>query len=268
MDQRRMGSENGVMKKQVKSRDWEALSAYLDGQLSNRERSRLEARLENDRDLQLALEELRKTQGVLRNLPTLRVPRNFTLTPQMVGIKQESQPLFPVLRFASIVAMVLLAVVVIGDYMFPATLALAPVSEADTFMMAPSVVAEKEAESVVAESVYPYPVDALGMVEPAAEAATDKAMMEAEPEAATQKVRATEEGSVLQQRVRTPTPAATLADVEHPYPAVEESITIEKSAVDDGSKRDTVFRVVEVALLIIAIGTGVAAFVLRRGTIG
>ncbi len=268
MDQRRMESDNGVMKKQVQSRDWEALSAYLDGQLSNRERSRLEARLENDRDLQLALEELRKTQGVLRNLPTLCVPRNFTLTPQMVGLKQESRPLFPVLRFASIIAMVLLAVVVIGDYMFPATPAFAPVSETDTLMMAPSVVSEKEAESVVGEFVYPYPVDALGLAEPAAESVTDNAVMEAEPEAATQKVRATEEGLVLQQRVRTPTPATTLADVEQPYPAIEESINIEQSATDEGSNGDIVFRVLEVILLIIAISTGIAAFVLRRGTVG
>ncbi|MCJ7658985.1 MAG: hypothetical protein MUO67_07530 [Anaerolineales bacterium] len=83
------------MKNQIKSRDWEALSTYLDGQLSNREHTRLEARLKSDPDLQSALEDLRQTRSVIRSLPKLRVPRNFSLTPEMVGIKRDTTRFIP-----------------------------------------------------------------------------------------------------------------------------------------------------------------------------
>jgi anti-sigma factor RsiW len=105
------------MKNQIKSRDWEALSAYLDGQLSNREHTRLETRLRSEPELQVALEELQQTRGVLRSLPKLRVPRNFTLTPEMVGLKRDTPRMIPVLSFASVLAMILLVFVVIGDFM-------------------------------------------------------------------------------------------------------------------------------------------------------
>ena len=78
------------MDNRIKSQDWETLSAYLDGQLTPRELTHLETRLSSDPELRTALEELRQTRGVLRSLPKLRVPRNFTLSPEMVGIRRDS----------------------------------------------------------------------------------------------------------------------------------------------------------------------------------
>lgn len=94
------------------SRDIERLSAYLDGDLPPSEVAQLEARLKRESDLQRLLEELRYTVTRLRELPTVRAPRNFTLTPAMAGIKPRRQPLFSLFRFASAVAAVALAVVV------------------------------------------------------------------------------------------------------------------------------------------------------------
>ncbi len=64
--------------------DLERLSAYLDGALTDSERAALEARLSADADLRRELARLRATVDLVRGLPTLAAPRDFTLTPQMV----------------------------------------------------------------------------------------------------------------------------------------------------------------------------------------
>lgn len=65
--------------------DQELLSTYLDGELSDREREKLEHRLAHDSDLQAALDELSDTVALLRSLPRLKAPRNFTLDPAVHG---------------------------------------------------------------------------------------------------------------------------------------------------------------------------------------
>ena len=63
----------------------ELLSAYIDEQLEESDRTALEARLANDADLRQELAVMRQTVALLRDLPTIRAPRAFTLTPEMVG---------------------------------------------------------------------------------------------------------------------------------------------------------------------------------------
>jgi anti-sigma factor RsiW len=88
-------------------RDIEQLSAYLDDQLPQAERTRLEIRLKSDPALTAALEDLRQTRALLRRTPRRRAPRNFTLSPRMAGIRPPVPRLVPVLSWASAVAMVL-----------------------------------------------------------------------------------------------------------------------------------------------------------------
>jgi hypothetical protein len=87
------------------ARDLERLSAYLDGQLPPGETAGLEARLRQDEALGQTLEGLRQTRAALRSLPTLRPPRNFTLTPQMAGVRPR-RPAYPALRLATAIATV------------------------------------------------------------------------------------------------------------------------------------------------------------------
>jgi len=75
------------MKYRISPKDWEAISAYLDGQLSQHELLRLENRLQTDKDLNAACNELRNIKKLLHNQPKIAAPRNFLLTPEMVGIK-------------------------------------------------------------------------------------------------------------------------------------------------------------------------------------
>jgi hypothetical protein len=85
----------------MNQRDLELLSAYLDGQLNPSDSARLESRLSSDLSLRAAFNDLHSTRGLLRQLPARRAPRNFTLTPEMAGIKPPTPRVVPVFRFAS-----------------------------------------------------------------------------------------------------------------------------------------------------------------------
>lgn len=99
--------------------DVEFLSAYLDGQLKPVEVERLESRLKSDQDLAAVLEQLRSTRGLLRQLPSRRAPRNFTLTPQMAGIKPPVPRSYSALRFATVLATLLFIISVAINGLVP-----------------------------------------------------------------------------------------------------------------------------------------------------
>lgn len=61
--------------------DLELLSAYLDGELSDREKKMLEQRLTLEGALRAELDGLRETVALVRDLPRLKAPRDFTLDP-------------------------------------------------------------------------------------------------------------------------------------------------------------------------------------------
>jgi len=100
-------------------RDVEQLSAYLDGQLKPSELARLESRLQSDPELASILNELRQARSLLRRLPQRRAPRNFTLTPKMVGQKPPLPRSYPVFRFATALATLLLFFTFATNFMAP-----------------------------------------------------------------------------------------------------------------------------------------------------
>lgn len=106
------------MRAQLSNRDYEQLSAYIDGQLTPSEVGNLEERLRTHPDLQAVLDEMSRTKAVLQSAPRRRAPRNFTLSPAMVGAQKPGQSrfrwnLFPVLSFTSAVAMLALVATVV-----------------------------------------------------------------------------------------------------------------------------------------------------------
>ncbi len=103
------------MKENISKRDWETISAYLDGQLSERKRIRFESRLDHDQQLRVALDELRDTRHVLRNAPRLRAPRSFMLSPELAGQPRRLPNFAPVFGWASAVASFLFVLFMIGD---------------------------------------------------------------------------------------------------------------------------------------------------------
>ena len=89
--------------KQLSRRDLERLSAYLDGELTASEAQDLEHRLEHEPIMREALEELRATRDLLGAMPEVRIPRNFVLSPEMVG-QVERGWRYPVLQLATALA--------------------------------------------------------------------------------------------------------------------------------------------------------------------
>lgn len=91
-------------------RDIEQLSEFLDGRLKPSASARLESRLASEPELVSALDGMRESRALLRRMPKRRAPRNFTLTPKMVGLKPPLPRAYPILRFATVAAAFLFAV--------------------------------------------------------------------------------------------------------------------------------------------------------------
>lgn len=148
------------MNNSLSPRDYEQLSAYLDGEISSKERSQLEARLREDRDLSQALLELRQTRTVLRSLPRLRAPRNYTLSPSMVGHRAPRRFTFPrldlTLQWGAMVATLLLALVVLGDFVGRGAQMQNLAASQSEVALAP----EMDSMATAGEEAYPTPLPA------------------------------------------------------------------------------------------------------------
>lgn len=103
------------MTKNISQKDWEALSSYLDDQLSAKQRARLEARLQSSSELRTALKELQVTRAIIRSEPKLRAPRNFTLTPEMVGKRSKAPRYALAFQYAAVFVSVLFVFIFIAD---------------------------------------------------------------------------------------------------------------------------------------------------------
>jgi hypothetical protein len=69
----------------INPQDYELLSAYIDGELTDDERISLEQRLAEDSFLQHELNSLRSTVSLIHTLQPMTAPRDFTLTEAMVS---------------------------------------------------------------------------------------------------------------------------------------------------------------------------------------
>ncbi len=103
-------------KKEISRRERILLSAYIDGQLSGRDREKVEKLLRASSVNRSWMENLRRTKALIGMLPVRRVPRNFTIS--MEEVKQPSIPSFlSVLRYATVAAALLLVIVLGIDFL-------------------------------------------------------------------------------------------------------------------------------------------------------
>ena len=93
------------------TRDLELLSAYLDDELSARDLARLLPRLEREPGLKQALEEMKAVVQQLGSLPEAPLPRSFTLTPEIAGIRFRPR-VYPVFQFATALAAIVFVALV------------------------------------------------------------------------------------------------------------------------------------------------------------
>lgn len=253
---------------QVSSRDWETLSAYLDGQLSSKERARLETRLNTDPDLQQALQELRRTRAVVRSLPKMRAPRNYSLTPQMAGIGREPESrIYPLFRFASLLASLLFVLVVAGDYLVAQRFSPSALPTGQT------VEAPMAAMEAAPEGTPPGIGGGFGAEE---EAPEEPAEMEArgsdlteEGESESMEAFGLEAGPT--ETVESPSigPAAPELQASEPPSEILAADQVREEQVRRPFGLSIgglgIFRIAEIALALVAIVTGLVAVYLRRG---
>ncbi|MGH2583093.1 MAG: anti-sigma factor family protein [Anaerolineales bacterium] len=102
----------------LSTRELEQISAYLDDRLSPREKSSVESRLDSEPKFAEAGQQLERTRALLRRIPQRRFPRNFTLTPQMLGLAARPMRMrgWTSLNLVSAIAGALLIAVLIGDF--------------------------------------------------------------------------------------------------------------------------------------------------------
>lgn len=109
------------MRVHLSNHDYEQISAYLDDQLSAKEKARFELQLRDRPEVKIALEDMGRTRTLLRTAPRQRAPRNFTLTPAMVQQRQPKRrtgfTLFPALSFASALAALVLVATILFEQM-------------------------------------------------------------------------------------------------------------------------------------------------------
>lgn len=103
------------MNRYFSDQDYELLTAYIDDELSPADRQRLEQRLATDTQLRAEMESLRETSAIIRTLPPLTAPRDFTLTPDIARrsarpnrlIRFTTSPVFSTLSAAAAVFLLL-----------------------------------------------------------------------------------------------------------------------------------------------------------------
>ena len=96
----------------------ESLSEYIDGELTARERARVETHLEECQDCTENLTTLRHTVALVKELPLVRAPRSFAVRPAVVRAKPSLAPPswgYGLLKGATALAALLLVLLIGGD---------------------------------------------------------------------------------------------------------------------------------------------------------
>ena len=245
------------MKDKISPKEWETISAYLDGQLSRKEQERVEKALNKKPALVDALDGLRQTRALLRSQPKVHAIRNFTLTPELAGIQQErtsSGFTVPVLRTVSLLASILFVVIFAGDLLINRS-----------FVSPGAMVSAPEQDALMVEKAVPQmaePEEALEVIEEVE--FESSAAMEADQEAP-----APASEVELPARMQESTPQAP--DDFEEYGAGSIVLDEDGRFTGDEPVPESVssiwasnFRIAEISLIIIALTAGIAAVYLNR----
>lgn len=127
------------------------LSAYVDERCTSREKQRIETALKTDAGLRLTLAEFYRCRKMLRAIPQVRAPRNFTLSPSMVPQKPQRFFLAPALNYGALVALALFVFMFAGTRLAPMATARNAAPEA---MLMAAPVADSVAEATTVPLIF------------------------------------------------------------------------------------------------------------------
>jgi hypothetical protein len=136
------------MKSQISPQDYEQISAFLDGEMREAAARNFESRLLKEPELKAALQDMQSVRSLVREMPKVRAPRSFTLSPHIV--KERKAGLFTLvalrtMQFSAALSAILLVLVLAGDLLlnrFTLKGALAPAAPPAALDMAAEAPAE------------------------------------------------------------------------------------------------------------------------------
>lgn len=117
------------MSRTLTFKDYSMISAYIDGRCSANEKISVERLLESDADYLKTVAEFSRSKKMLKAIPRVKAPRNFTLSPAMAPQKPQRFFLAPMLNYAALAAVVLFVFLFAGSNLLPlanTTRAMAP----------------------------------------------------------------------------------------------------------------------------------------------
>jgi hypothetical protein len=109
------------MSRTLTFKDYSMISAYIDGRCSAHEKKTVERLLESDTNFQQALTEFNRSKKMLKAIPQVKAPRNFTLSPSIAPLKPQRFFLAPMLNYAALAAVVLFVFLFAGSNLLPLT---------------------------------------------------------------------------------------------------------------------------------------------------
>ncbi len=219
------------LRKTEEEKRQEQLTAYIDGELSARERQAFEQELARNDALRADVDAQQQVKLMLKQAPRLRAPRNFTLDPAVYGQRTAYTPsfaerLYPQLRVATAVMAVLLVGVISLEFLSNPTAEPAMAPAANVALVTEEAefsTTAQEAEAPMAES----------QAAPAAAVMTEETAEE-EMDAAAGATEMVEEGAAADEAaLAPPTPTAQPTLTAEP-PLEEESIAA--TVVEDAAE--------------------------------
>jgi anti-sigma factor RsiW len=103
---------------EISEKDMTLLCEYLDDALSIKDRAKFETRLQQSPELKQALEDMTALKRSMRSLPCKPVPHHFTLTRSEAEKARRGLFMLPTFGWASVVSMILLAVIFGSEFIF------------------------------------------------------------------------------------------------------------------------------------------------------
>jgi anti-sigma factor RsiW len=141
----------------ISEKDMTLLCEYLDDALSIKERAKFEKRMQQSPELKQALEDMTALKQAMRCLPCRPVPHQFTLTRGEAEKARRGRFLLPSFGWASVVSMILLAVIFGSEFIFANFSAPQPAAEPLAMTLQNDAAPEsalKQSEEESSEPVY------------------------------------------------------------------------------------------------------------------
>jgi len=259
------------MSRSLSFKDYQLLSAYMDGRTSTREKARVEAMLAADADFQTTYNEFSRLKRMMKAVPSVKAPRNFTLSATVAPQKPQRFLLAPALNYAALVTAILFVFLFAGSRFWGTSFA-AKQAEAPQAMMLSASDESAAAESTLVPMITWGHVGGLGGRGggaggsglgggPSVAAAPDYGVEAVNPETMVQGTKSPTEGT------QTPEPTGDISQLILGLP--DESAQgkqLSESNTPIESQRVTVnwLLVGEIGLAVLAVGFAVAAFLLRK----